>query len=55
MLLAHVVLAQAYRGIGDPQTQASHAASVADLQQGRAAEWARGKAAALGSPLPTGA
>lgn len=44
-LLAHVVLAQAYRAVGDTKTMASHVDSIAEFEPGRVAEWARRKAA----------
>jgi len=41
MLLAHIVLAEAHRALDDVPAFKQHAASIAQFERGRVAEWAR--------------
>jgi DNA-binding SARP family transcriptional activator len=47
ILLAHIVLAQVSRATNDEEAFARHAATIAELDDGRAAEWARRRASTL--------
>ncbi len=47
VMLAHLVLAQAYRAQSNEQTYAEHAAAIAESESSRVAVWVRDKAADL--------